>query len=103
MFGKSSNVAGYTALILSIMACALTTQSRAQETESLDAIERRLIEHYNIREGDVAMRDAPGWAPLRKIVVRDIQENCGARHLWSWLTGNYRSTTGVDIASGARG
>ena len=72
MFGKRSNVAGYTAVILSIMACVLPTQSRAQEIDSLDAIERRLIEHYNIREGNIAMRDAPGWAPLRKIVVRDI-------------------------------
>ena len=72
MYGNWSNLAGSTALILSIMACALTTQSSAQEGESLDAIERRLIEHYNIREGNVAMRDAPGWAPLKKIVVRDI-------------------------------
>ena len=72
MLGRLSNPAGVMALILAIMACALTTQSSAQDGESLDAIERRLIEHYNIREGNIAMRDAPGWAPLRKIVVRDI-------------------------------
>ena len=72
MLGRLSNPAGVMALILAIMTCALTAQSSAQEVESLDAIERRLIEHYNIREGNIAMRDAPGWAPLKKIVVRDI-------------------------------
>ena len=60
------------ALILAIMACALPAQTNAQESESLDAIERRLLEHYKLREGDVAMRDMPAWAPLKKIVVRDI-------------------------------
>ncbi len=72
MYGKMSNPASLTALILTIMACAITVQANAQGTESLDTIERRLIEHYNMREGNVAMRDVPGWAPLRKIVVRDI-------------------------------
>ena len=72
MYGKISNPASFTALILAITACAITAQASAQGTESLDTIERRLIEHYNMREGNVAMRDVPGWAPLRKIVVRDI-------------------------------
>ncbi len=72
MYGKISNPASLTALILAITACAITAQASAQGTESLDTIERRLIEHYNMREGNVAMRDLPGWAPLRKIVVRDI-------------------------------
>ena len=60
MLGRLLNPAGVMALILAIMACALTAQSNAQDSESLDAIERRLIEHYNIREGNIAMRDAPG-------------------------------------------
>jgi len=72
MYGKMSNPASLTALILAIMACAITVQANAQGTASLDTIERRLIEHYNMREGNVAMRDVPGWVPLRKIVVRDI-------------------------------
>lgn len=72
MYGKMSNPASLTALILAIMACAITVQANAQGTESLDTIESRLIEHYNMREGNVTMRDVPGWAPLRKIVVRDI-------------------------------
>ena len=72
MYGKMSNAASLTALILAIMAGAITVQANAQGTESLDTIESRLIEHYNMREGNVAMRDVPGWAPLRKIVVRDI-------------------------------
>lgn len=72
MYGKMSNPASLTALILAIMACAITVQANAQGTESLDTIESRLIEHYNMREGNVTMRDVPGWAPLRKVVVRDI-------------------------------
>lgn len=72
MYGKMSNAASLTALILAIMACAITVQANAQGTESLDTIESRLIEHYNMREGNVTMRDVPGWAPLRKVVVRDI-------------------------------
>jgi phosphoglycerate dehydrogenase-like enzyme len=72
MFEKLANPAKVMALILSIMACALPAQSGAQDSESLDAIERRLLEHYKLREGNVAMRDVPGWAPLKKIVVRDI-------------------------------
>ncbi len=72
MFGKSASPARVMALILAIMACALPAQTNAQESESLDAIERRLLEHYKLREGDVAMRDTPAWAPLKKIVVRDI-------------------------------
>ena len=72
MFGKSASPARVMALILAIMACALPAQTNAQESESLDAIERRLLEHYKLREGDVAMRDMPAWAPLKKIVVRDI-------------------------------
>jgi len=54
------------------MACLLSMQVNAQDSETLDAVERRLIEHYNMREGDIAMRDARGWAPVKKIVVRDI-------------------------------
>ena len=42
------------------------------DTAQLDATEKRLIEHYNMREGPVAMRDLPEWAPIKKIVVRDI-------------------------------
>ena len=72
MFGKSASPARVMALILAIMACALPAQTNAQESESLDALERRLLEHYKLREGDVAMRDMPAWAPLKKIVVRDI-------------------------------
>ena len=72
MFGKLANPSGVMALFLSVMAFALTAQSSAQDSDSLDAIERRLIEHYKLREGNVAMRDVPGWAPLKKIVVRDI-------------------------------
>ncbi len=72
MFGKKSKPAGYTALVLSAIACILTAQVSAQDNESLDVVERRLIEHYNMREGTVAMRDLPEWAPLKKIVVRDI-------------------------------
>jgi phosphoglycerate dehydrogenase-like enzyme len=51
---------------------AAVAQSGAPDIASLDAVEQRLIEHYNMREGAVAMRDAPGWAPIKKIVVRDI-------------------------------
>jgi hypothetical protein len=68
MFEKLANPAKVMALILSIMACALPAQSGAQDSESLDAIERRLLEHY----------------------------------IWSWLTGDHRRTTGMDIASRAR-
>ena len=46
MYGKMSNTASLTALILAIMAYAITAQSSAQDIESLDAVERRLIEHY---------------------------------------------------------
>lgn len=49
-----------------------TAQTSIPDTAALDAVEKRLIEHYNMREGDVAMRDLPGWAPVTKIVVRDI-------------------------------
>lgn len=72
MYGKISTLGSLTALIFAITACAITAQASAQGTESLDTIESRLIEHYNMREGNVTMRDVPGWAPLRKIVVRDI-------------------------------
>jgi phosphoglycerate dehydrogenase-like enzyme len=72
MFEKLTSPAELMALILSIMACAYPAQSGAQDSDSLDAIERRLLEHYRLREGNVAMRDVPGWAPLKKIVVRDI-------------------------------
>jgi len=72
MFGKLSRPAGYRTLILPAIACVLTSPVSAQDHESLDATEQRLIEHYNMREGPTAMRDDPGWAPLRKIVVRDI-------------------------------
>jgi len=47
-------------------------QSDASDSAELDAVEKRLIEHYNMREGPVAMRELPEWAPIRKIVVRDI-------------------------------
>jgi len=47
-------------------------QSNVPTEAELDAVERRLIEHYNMREGPVAMRDLPEWAPIKKIVVRDI-------------------------------
>ena len=72
MFGKISRPAGYMALILPAVACVLTAQVSAQDNESLDVAERRLIEYYNMREGDTAMRDVRGWAPIKKIVVRDI-------------------------------
>ncbi len=64
--------AGFVALLAPAMACLLSMQVNAQDSETLDAVERRLIEHYNMREGDIAMRDARGWAPVKKIVVRDI-------------------------------
>ncbi len=72
MPGKISKPAAYMALILPVMACFLLPQAHAQDIESLDAVERRLIEHYHMREGTIAMRDLPEWAPLKKIVVRDI-------------------------------
>jgi hypothetical protein len=60
-----------TALILFSGSFALAQSNDPTEAE-LDAVERRLIEHYNMREGPVAMRDLPEWAPIKKIVVRDI-------------------------------
>jgi hypothetical protein len=60
-----------TALILFSGSFALAQSNHPTEAE-LDAVERRLIEHYNMREGPVAMRDLPEWAPIKKIVVRDI-------------------------------
>lgn len=60
-----------TALILLNGSFALAQSNVPTEAE-LDAVERRLIEHYNMREGPVAMRDLPEWAPIKKIVVRDI-------------------------------
>ena len=72
MPGKISRPAAYMVLILPVMACFLLPQAHAQDIESLDAVERRLIEHYHMREGTIAMRDLPEWAPLKKIVVRDI-------------------------------
>ncbi len=60
-----------TTLILFAGSVALAQSNAPTETE-LDAAERRLIDHYNMREGPVAMRDLPEWAPIKKIVVRDI-------------------------------
>lgn len=48
------------------------TRSAIPDTATLDAAGKRLIEHYNMREGEVAMRDLRGWAPVKKVVVRDI-------------------------------
>ncbi len=56
-------------LIVSLAGPVALAQS---DTAQLDATEKRLIEHYNMREGPVAMRDLPEWAPIKKIVVRDI-------------------------------
>ena len=28
-----------------------------------------LVQKFNLRESDVAVRDLPGWAPLKKVVV----------------------------------
>lgn len=72
MLGITTKTAGFVALLAPAMACLLSMQVNAQDSETLDAVERRLIEHYNMREGDIAMRDARGWAPVKKIVVRDI-------------------------------
>ena len=47
-------------------------QTSTPTNEELDAVKETLIEHYNMREGPVAMRDLPEWAPIKKIVVRDI-------------------------------
>ena len=62
--------------VLTILACFVGPVALAQTstptTEELDAVKERLIEHYNMREGPVAMRDLPQWAPIKKIVVRDI-------------------------------
>jgi phosphoglycerate dehydrogenase-like enzyme len=60
------------AVVVWFQAPAAVAQSGVPDIASLDAVEKRLIEHYNMREGSVAMRDAPGWAPIKKIVVRDI-------------------------------
>ena len=59
------------ATIASFAGPVAMAQSRS-DTAELDAVEKRLIEHYNMREGSVAMRDLAEWAPLKKIVVRDI-------------------------------
>jgi len=62
--------------VLAILACFVGPGALAQIStptiEELDAVKERLIEHYNMREGPVAMRDLPEWAPIKKIVVRDI-------------------------------
>lgn len=62
--------------LVTIFACfagsVALAQSDIPSQAELDAVEKRLIEHYNMREGPVAMRDLPEWAPIRKIVVRDI-------------------------------
>jgi phosphoglycerate dehydrogenase-like enzyme len=62
--------------VSTILTCLVAPVALAQistpTTEELDAVKERLIEHYNMREGPVAMRDLPQWAPIRKIVVRDI-------------------------------
>ncbi len=72
MFRIITKPTGFVAVLAPAMACLLSMQVNAQDSETLDAVERRLIEHYNMREGDIAMRDARGWAPVKKIVVRDI-------------------------------
>jgi len=62
-----------TLLVGAMLACLASPVAMAQsDTAELDAVEKRLIEHYHMREGPVAMRDHPAWAPIRKIVVRDI-------------------------------
>lgn len=65
------NIAAWTILACLVGPVALAQIGTPTE-EELDAVEERLIEHYNMREGPVAMRDLPEWAPIRKIVVRDI-------------------------------
>jgi len=62
----------FLAVIVCLRVPAALAQSDGADAATLDAVEKRLIEHYNMREGAVAMRDLPGWAPIRKIVVRDI-------------------------------
>ena len=62
-----------TIVFAAVIACLVGPLATAQsDLAELDAAEKRLIEHYNMREGPVAMRDHPQWAPIRKIVVRDI-------------------------------
>jgi len=62
-------------VLTTIFACFTGSVASAQSDRptdaDLDAVENRLIGHYNMREGSVAMRDLPEWAPIRKIVVRD--------------------------------
>ena len=92
MSGEPSKPVQHFVLILSIMTFALlpgcsddavTTAASAvpaqaaapstmSDTDSLEATARRLLDHYHLREGNIAMRDVPGWAPLKKVVVRDI-------------------------------
>jgi len=62
----------FVAIIVCFRAPAAIAQSDVPDAATLDAVEKRLIEHYNMREGDVAMRDLPSWAAIKKIVVRDI-------------------------------
>ncbi len=62
-----------TSATATLIVCLAGSVALAQsDTAQLDATEKRLIEHYNMREGPVAMRDLPEWAPIKKIVVRDI-------------------------------
>lgn len=72
MFERLSRSVSYARPILLVIACSLPAQSSAQDLDSPEVAEQRLIGHYGLREGKTAMRDLPGWAPLRKIVVRDI-------------------------------
>ena len=58
------NVAVLTTLACFVGPVALA-QTSTPTTEELDAVKDRLIEHYNMREGPVAMRDLPEWAPIR--------------------------------------
>lgn len=62
----------FVAIIVCFRAPAAIAQSDVPDAATLDAVEKRLIEHYNMREGVVAMRDLPSWAAIKKIVVRDI-------------------------------
>lgn len=71
-FAQTRAVLVVSAIIACLAAPVAVAQSDAADTAEMAAVEKRLIEHYNMREGSVAMRDLAEWAPLRKIVVRDI-------------------------------
>lgn len=60
------------AIVSFYQAAPAKAQVDIPDAAELDSVAKRLVEHYNMREGKVAMRDQPGWGPLKKVVIYDI-------------------------------